>query len=155
MRHLLKTNLKLTITNEKGFTLIESLFVLSIFLMILSISSQLNFKTHQDFKTSLFLKQFTSDIQYGQQYAISNGTLLFITIDSAGHAYTGSTPAGKVFTKGIPKHLDILPGTMGLKFHFVPSGNISKAGVLYIIHGKKTSRIHFMLGKGRFYINEG
>ncbi|PLT29182.1 competence type IV pilus minor pilin ComGD [Peribacillus deserti] len=142
-------------SNEKGFTLIESLFVLSIFLMIITICFQLNFTSHQEFKTRLFLRQFTSDIQYGQQYAISNSTLVFITIDTNGHAYTGSTPAGRVFRKQIPRDIDILPGTMGLKFHFVPSGNISKAGVLYVIHGKKTSRIHFMLGKGRFYINEG
>ncbi|WP_051348476.1 competence type IV pilus minor pilin ComGD [Peribacillus kribbensis] len=123
--------------DERGFTLIESLLVLSIFMTILTVSLNLCFHAREDFTSKLFLKQLTEDLFYSQQYAMSHALTVFLLFDPQGGAYRAYTPSGTVYKRGIPPDMEVLPGSMGLKFHFVPSGNINKAGALYVKLKKK------------------
>ena len=67
--------------NQSGFTLIESLIVLSVFLLIASLSIYLIKPHYLLFEKERFISLFTSDILFSQQYAISQQRKLFVYID--------------------------------------------------------------------------
>ncbi|WP_409297791.1 competence type IV pilus minor pilin ComGD [Peribacillus sp. SCS-26] len=149
-----KKILKIAVFNQKGFTFSEALVVLTIFLLISGIV--LNLKTHpqETFQAKLFIRQFAADILLAQQYAMSSQSVLFVTIDMNSRRYSAGSLTEKIYTREIPDEIELHPGTLGMKFHFTASGNISKAGILHIKCGNRSWKMTFQLGKGRFYLNE-
>ena len=73
--------------NQSGFTLIESIIVLSIFLLIASLSIFLIKPHYLLFEKERFISIFKSDILFSQQYAISQQKRLLVFIDSGENYY--------------------------------------------------------------------
>jgi competence protein ComGD len=143
--------------DSKGFTLIETLVVLSIVAVISSITIfQINPNKNM-FEHHLFLSQLQSDFYLAQQYAISHQQELTVVFDIQQKRYYirvkfdgGLTVVDKQF----PPKVSVKYGSLPLTFKFLHDGNVSHFGSLYIYINGKEYKLTFLLGKGRFYIVE-
>ncbi|MBP3041135.1 type II secretion system protein [Bacillaceae bacterium Marseille-Q3522] len=139
--------------NEQGFTLSESLIVLSIVLLIASVSvMQIKIQTEQ-IEAQIFFTQLKGDILYAQQYAISHRKTVYMQIHAKEHYYVCQAGfSGKKLTKRYySENISIQRATMPLSFSFSASGNINTFGILYLTIHDEAYNIIFQLGKGRFY----
>lgn len=139
---------------ESGFTLIETLMVLSIFL-ITSFITFFMVKPQYDMAiTEEFLSEFQADLYYAQTYAISHQREITINIvNSQFYYYIRDRPDLPIIIKrSYSKNIQVIPGSLPLYFKFLPDGNVNKFGSFYIISGNKHYQLTILLGKGRFYI---
>lgn len=143
-------------TNEKGFTLIESLLVLSI-LFIISLITVFSVKPQYEMTISKeFLTQLQADLLYAQQYAISHQREVTINFMPDQHYYyiRDRYDLPIVVERHYSQKVLVTPGSLPLYFKFLANGNASKIGSIYIQCGKKHFRMTILLGMGRFYVIE-
>jgi competence protein ComGD len=143
--------------NSRGFTLIETLVVLSIVIVISSASIfQVN-PSRKILDHHLFLSQFQSDFYLAQQYAISHQQELTVVFDLQQKRYYIRVKFDSGFTiveRQFPAKVSMKYGSQPLTFKILPDGNLSQFGSLYIYINGKEYKLTFLLGKGRFYIVE-
>lgn len=143
--------------NSQGFTLVEMLVVLSAFFM-LSLTAAFLF-TPQSYllEKNLFFSQLKSDLLYAQQYAISHQQKVTVHIMPENNYYyirgTDYTEA-YLIKRNYSKKIKVSKGSMKLFFNYMPDGNIDSFGSLFIGIGKRTYKMMFLIGKGRFYVTE-
>jgi len=143
-------------TTEKGFTLIESLLVLSIFLTISSVTVITIKPQYEGREAEKFFTQLRADILYGQQYAISHQEEVTVIFSALDHYYYLRTSYNlQPFIKRYySENITVSPGSLPLDFTFSPSGMINKFGSLLIKSGSRYYRLTFQIGEGRFYVVE-
>lgn len=139
--------------NEKGFTLIESLFVLSTFLLIASLSLLLLRPHHSFLEKEMFFSQLKTDIFYAQHYALTSQKPVTMNFDSRKHyyyvrEYNGDLLLERYFSDDIT----VSEGSLKLYLRFNADGNISEFGSLFIYIGDDIYRLTFLIGRGRFYV---
>ena len=133
----------------------ETLIVLVIFILLLSITPNLYPSFNRGMEERLFLSQFHEDLFYAQQYAISHEGLIYLHIDDVNKIYTVSSyKEGKILERSIPADIHFLSGTLGFSFYFNQNGNVSKAGTLMIETSKGKYKLVLNIGKGRFRIEK-
>lgn len=138
---------------EKGFTLIESLLVLTIFSIIICISF-LALKPHYAvMEKNYFFTQLKSDLLYAQNYSLTMQIPVTVNFFPSSHYYYINLGNEKIsIERYYSENINVEPGTMPLYFRFNPKGNINQFGSFYVeIHGEKY-RFTFLIGKGRFYV---
>ncbi|MEH7380010.1 competence type IV pilus minor pilin ComGD [Bacillus sp. JJ1533] len=142
--------------NEKGFTLIEALIVLSIVIMISSISLLQLRPLHESKKIDQFLEQLQNDIFFCQQYAISHSepTSLFFNPSGPSYRIVEEDSYEQIFMRKMDPAIQIQLSTLGLKLTFTSSGNIQRAGEIRFKYKGSTYTVTFLLGKGRFYVSK-
>ncbi|MEY8733501.1 competence type IV pilus minor pilin ComGD [Peribacillus frigoritolerans] len=141
--------------SDGGYTLSETLIVLAIFVLLISIGPNLYPSFTKGMENRLFLSQFHEDLFYAQQYAISHESLIYLHIDNAEKIYTVSSyKEGIVLERSIPEDIQFLSGTLGFSFHFNQYGNASKAGTIMIDTSKGKYKLVLNIGKGRFRIEK-
>lgn len=141
---------------EQGFTLIEALCVLSIFLIISSITAFSLKPQYERMESEAFLHQLQADLFYGQQYAISHQQELTVMIIPEQHYYyvRNSYSWPPFLLRYYSNNVSVSPGTLPLSFKFTPSGFANKSGSFLIQCGSKQYRLTVLIGKGRFYVVE-
>ena len=144
------------IQDEKGFTLLETLLVLTCFLIIASVTL-VSLKPHYRLlNDQLFFSQLKSDLYYAQQYAISHQTEVTVIFVPNQHYYymrdRMKTPY--VIKRTYSEDISVMEGTMPHAFQFLGDGNITRFGSFLVRIGSKTFRVTFLLGRGRFYVAE-
>ncbi|MCM3704546.1 type II secretion system GspH family protein [Cytobacillus firmus] len=142
--------------NKAGFTLIESLFVLSIFLIIAAVTALL-LKPHFFYlEKIMFFSQLKSDLLYAQNYAITHQTEVVIQILPEENRYFAKErfAADPIFSRGYSGIIEINPGTMPLYFQYGPGGTTNKFGSFYIKADRERYKITFFIGRGRFNVEK-
>ncbi|WP_160721651.1 competence type IV pilus minor pilin ComGD [Bacillus sp. USDA818B3_A] len=144
------------IRSQNGFTLIESLLVLSIFMIISSITVFSLQPQDEVLQDEAFISQLKADLLYSQQYAISHQDEISIVFVPNQYIYYGITKGDKppIVERSYPTSIYLTEGSLPLYFKFLPDGNVNKFGSFYIQTKKKTYRVTFLIGKGRFYVTE-
>ncbi len=141
--------------NQAGFTLIESMIVLSIFLLIVSLSL-IFLKPHYYFEEKgRFISQFSSDILYAQQYAISNQTRLVVRIETNKYSVKERFTNDVIIDRPISDSIKIERGSLGSQsntFQILPDGGVTDFGTFFFVVGKERYKVVFQIGAGRFYI---
>jgi competence protein ComGD len=114
------------------------------------------FPLHEVKETEYFLEQLSNDLQYLQQYAISNQTSVHVQFDKDEHRYYAYLDNfyDPFFSRSFAKEIDLDYGTFGNYFIYYPSGNITKSGAMFIHTNRQRYRMVFLLGKGRFYAEQ-
>lgn len=144
------------IQNERGYTLIESLLVLSVFMILTTVTAFSLKPQSVMMNEQLFLSQLKSDLLYSQQYAISHQCAVYVLFKEDNYHYTiyirYDLPA--LIERDYPKNIKVYSGSLPLYFNFLPDGNSNKSGSLYIQTVSKLYRLTFLIGKGRFYVVE-
>ncbi|RFB10562.1 prepilin-type N-terminal cleavage/methylation domain-containing protein [Bacillus sp. HNG] len=143
--------------NDKGFTLIEALIVLSIVIIISSISLLQLRPLHESKKMDQFLEQLQNDIFLSQQYAISNSDPTTLYFSSSGSYYrlTRGNSQEVLLLRKIDPAIRIQFTTLGQYLVFTSNGNIQRAGEIRFRYKDRIYVVTFLLGKGRFYVSKG
>ncbi|WP_071395739.1 competence type IV pilus minor pilin ComGD [Bacillus tuaregi] len=147
-------------SKQSGFTLIEILIVLSIFLIISSITSIFLKPQYLWYEKERFFSQFKADILYTQQYAISHQKQLSLHIFPKEKRYTvkEKTTGKSVIERELPQSIQIEKGTLatpGLAYmiiEFSPNGRLNRFGNFYFLVDYERYKITFQIGAGRFYV---
>ncbi|MEH7384953.1 competence type IV pilus minor pilin ComGD [Bacillus sp. JJ1521] len=142
--------------DEKGFTLIEALVVLSIVIIITSISLLQLRPLHESKKMDQFLEQLQNDIFFSQQYAISHSepTRLFFSTSGSYYRLSRGNSHEVIFNREIDPAIRIHITTLGTNLAFTGSGNIQRAGEIRFQYKESIYTVMFLLGKGRFYVSK-
>lgn len=141
--------------NEQGFTLMESLLVLAIFMMILTIS-YFPLKFHEQLlEKQMFFHQLKGDLLYAQQYALtSQKRVSFNFVTPQHYYYIKNDNHQTILRREYPPYIRIAAGSQPTAFYFLSNGNISQFGTLYIYVEKEIYQLTFQLGRGRFYVKK-
>ncbi|MFY3793137.1 competence type IV pilus minor pilin ComGD [Ureibacillus sp. MALMAid1270] len=139
--------------NQKGFTFIEMLLVLTIFTLISTIVSQLTIKTFERQAIDQFLVQVSLDIQRMQTLSMREGTHTTITfLDKwyKGHIHNDLT--NYVFEKEYPSGITLESGSNLKKIKFYNNGEISDFGkvIFKTPFGKREVIVNIEKGRLRF-----
>lgn len=140
---------------SNGFTLIETLIVLSIVAIVSSGSFILMKPSKNSLENHLFLTQFQSDLYIAQQNAISHQREVSVTIVPEQNYYYFREYNGKLILKrSYSPNITFKTSSLPWSFKFLPDGNVNQFGILYFQIGKKAYKLTMQLGKGRFYVEE-
>lgn len=144
------------VRGENGFTFLETLLVLFITLILISIASVTLLPLSDSRKAKQFVEQFCQDIAFMQQAAISNNSRYSLRMYTADHKYviTKSGEVGIVLLRSYDPAILIDIHTMPNPLTYGQDGNINKAGSMYVQHQEITYRVVFQLGRGRMYYHE-
>lgn len=141
--------------NEKGFTLIEVLLVLSIALVISSTvlfisSSYIDKKSFQ-----LFINQFKLDVYHLQILSIHNGTYSELVFGDNGTSYTAKKSFFEpVVKRQFPKGITLSKSSSLTEIAFHPNGTIEKFGTLVFNTPNGVILLRVYIGKGRMTVEE-
>ncbi|MHC0035931.1 competence type IV pilus minor pilin ComGD [Pseudoneobacillus sp. C159] len=142
--------------NNQGYSLIESLLVLSIVFVLASVTVILLNPNKTLLDHHLFLTQFQSDFYLAQLTAISHQQEVTVVFENPTKRYyfRRRYEDTTFIERKYPKDVSVMMGSMPLTFKILPDGNVNKFGTLFIKINRKDYWITFLLGKGRFYIVE-
>ncbi|MEH7084752.1 competence type IV pilus minor pilin ComGD [Neobacillus drentensis] len=140
--------------DQNGFTLIESLLVLSIFMIISSITVFSLKPQHSVLEDEAFLTQLKADLYYSQQYAISHQHEVSVVILPAQYKYYMllRPELPPIIMRNYSKNINLATSTLPLYFKFLNDGNVNQFGTLLIQTNNKTYQMTVLIGKGRFYV---
>ncbi len=140
--------------NSKGFTLIETLIVFSVFCLLSFASVLLIGPSKDNLTREMFLSQLQSDLLFAQQYAISHQEKVNVVFTGTNNSYYIRTDPfnPKLLERQYADDIQIREDTMGLRFNYMVDGNINKFGSWHLQVGDEFYRLTFQIGKGRFYI---
>lgn len=142
--------------NQKGFTLTESLVVLSIFMILSSITVFSLKPQYSSIEDEAFLAQLQADLYYAQTWAISNQTEVTVIFVQNEYFYYIYYARGKpkLVERHYSKKFYLSEGSIPLTFNFTKNGNVNKFGSFFIRTPKKNYKMTILIGRGRFYVSE-
>ncbi|OLS41706.1 competence type IV pilus minor pilin ComGD [Bacillus sp. MRMR6] len=140
--------------DQKGYTLIESLIVLSIFMILscvtaISLKPQFNMVNEQ-----IFISQLKADLYFAQQYAISHQqdvTVNFVADQQLYQIYE-KTSLKRLVERKFPYNFQVISGSLPLYFRYLPGGNVDRFGSFFIQTAENRYRVTVLIGRGRFYV---
>lgn len=134
--------------NEKGYTLIEMLLVLSI-VMVVS-SSVLFFTTNKwkEIEEERFYKQFHLDLQRLQAISIGEYRYTYLTFSNNKTKYEAKSANGLLFEKDLPKHMRLGDESTLKIIAFHPNGNVNDFGNFLFITDQGEKRMTVHIGRG-------
>lgn len=141
---------------QKGFTLLEMLLVLFA-ISVLSMVTYYNVHSlYEKQKIEQFLRQFSNDILYMQQLAISRQKHYTLRWHKERNMYyigesgTNLFIIKREYDNDIQMDLNTFPNPMT----YNPSGNINRGGTILLSYRSYKYEIVFQLGRGRFTYRE-
>ncbi len=141
--------------NNKGFTLIEVLLVLSIVFVISSSILFVSTSYIQKNSLQLFMNQFKLDVYHIQSLSISNSIYSTLVFDDTGTSYTTRKSfyepiVKRTFPSGVS--LSKKSGLTEIAFH--PNGSVVKFGTLIFNTPNGDVLVRVYIGKGRITVEE-
>ncbi|WHY84702.1 competence type IV pilus minor pilin ComGD [Neobacillus novalis] len=143
-------------SRQKGFTLIESLVVLSIFMIISSVTV-FSLKPQQPMiEEEAFITQLKADLYYAQNYAISHQHEVSVVFMPSQYKYYMflQSELPPFIVRNYSTNIYVDEGSLPLYFKFLSDGNVNKFGTIYIQTNRKNYKLTVLIGKGRFYVAE-
>ncbi|MDC3418995.1 prepilin-type N-terminal cleavage/methylation domain-containing protein [Aquibacillus koreensis] len=147
---------KVDFTNNKGFTLIEVLIVLSMISLFLVIGASFQPKALEQNQADYFFKLFQSDVLYLQQLTMIDRENVFIYIspDNKSYQIKRGGMGEVILTRSFPKDWTINLNTLPAPISFSPNGTIKNPGTIDLRSPTTRYSVIFPFGKGRCYIVE-
>ncbi|WP_349407774.1 competence type IV pilus minor pilin ComGD [Pseudalkalibacillus sp. SCS-8] len=135
--------------------MIEIMMVLSIVVILTGIVVLSLRPLQESREVDQFIQLLTSDLHYAQQYALSEGVPIQVKFNNISEQYIiQSGPMKKIKSVQFPEHVYFQEVSTGLVFEYSSNGTIKKGGTILLRSKKKMYKIVFLLGKGRFYIEQ-
>ncbi|QHS22746.1 type II secretion system protein [Virgibacillus sp. MSP4-1] len=141
---------------EAGFTLIEMLVVLTIFMTLVFITAPVNTNVQKELKVQQFFSLFEQDVLWMQNQAITKNEIYRLHWHPDSHKYEiRQSGLGKLMVRrNYSSEIEVELKSFQLPFSFYPSGAPNQPGVLLIHTEEDTFQVTFPLGKGRFYVTK-
>jgi len=137
---------------EEGYSLMETLFVLSIFLVMVTIIPIYLVKIHEHFETEFLLRKIKTDIYQAQMYSLTKERIVLASFSPSEKQYVFRDPyEGNITKWTTSEHVNIIYGRMN-NFRFKSNGNIDPFGTLYIKIFQRNYAFTFHIGRGRFEV---
>ncbi|MGD6774596.1 competence type IV pilus minor pilin ComGD [Sutcliffiella horikoshii] len=144
--------------DSKGYSLLESILVLSLISIILSVTILNLNATNKNIIAEQFSDQLSNDLLFAQQYAISTKTSVSIIFTPQNNYYRirqGTFQINEMVYREYHRDVRIDTRTMGERLIYNGNGSINKAGAIGIyVDEMESYRYVFTLGKGRFYVEK-
>ncbi|WP_078428742.1 competence type IV pilus minor pilin ComGD [Alkalihalobacterium alkalinitrilicum] len=141
--------------NNHGHTLTELLIALMVISIIGSITLISLYAPFSAYERNRFISQLENDLYYAQQLAISNGAPSVFFINTSRNLYAIKQNNQFVYEQPFNITVSFERGSLGIDdIKFLSNGNISKPGTLFMYIDNQRYALVFLLGKGRFYIEE-
>ncbi|WP_209123046.1 competence type IV pilus minor pilin ComGD [Alkalihalobacillus sp. BA299] len=141
--------------SKQGYTLIELLIVLTIISIVGSVTLIFLHSSYSSYERNQLVSQLENDLYYTQQLAISNGTPSVFYINTSKSIYGVKQNNQLIYEQPFNLNVTFERGSLGIDdIKFLSNGNISKSGTLFMYVENQRYAIVFLLGKGRFYIEE-
>ncbi|WP_455662370.1 competence type IV pilus minor pilin ComGD [Pradoshia sp.] len=139
--------------NERGFTLLEALFVLGCLSVMLAVGNIAAFKLLEAYEQHAYMRQMEKDLYYAQMFAMENRTNVSVRIQTDDNKYTGvANGYGTLFTSYQPRTMKFRSAGL-LVITYTVLGNIQNPMTINFINEKNRTiyKLIFQLGRGRFY----
>lgn len=139
--------------SAQGYTLSETLVVLSLFIMLSALGLNLYPRFVKGMENSMFIGQLQEDIFYAQQYAISHEAYVTFHADNNEGRYIVYTSYENevILKRKMPEGAYFSTRTLeGYTFQFNQFGNAAKAGTMILNTTQGNYRFVLNIGKGRF-----
>jgi competence protein ComGD len=139
---------------QAGFTLIEMLAVLSIFLVMAAVTAVFVRPQYLMFEKEQFYSQLKGDLLYAQQYAISRQQPVVVYLRPKENRYfiVQRSNNQRIVERDIPSTVKIGQGTLKNIFEFGHDGRIAQFGTIGFSVDGKNYEIHIQIGVGRIRI---
>ena len=140
--------------NSKGFTLIETLIVFSVFCLMSSASFLLVGPAREVLAKQMFFSQLQSDLLFAQQYALSRQEHVNVIFAAEMNAYFIRTRSSRsmLIERRYSDDIGISEGSMKLSFEYGADGNINKFGSLFVRAAGERYKLTFHIGRGRLTV---
>jgi competence protein ComGD len=142
--------------NQSGFTLIEILLVLTIF-MVMSSYSFLQIKpVYEAKKLQSFFQTLENDLLYAQNYAMSHSETVYVYFIDQEFHYKVLVGASRreVLRRNYSTNITIPNNNLTSGVNYLSNGNLSKSGTILFDYKGAVYKVTFLLGKGRFYVTK-
>lgn len=145
------------VRKESGFTLLEMMIVLAIFMVCLAAALIPLRSIADDVNDRQFFQQVERDLFEAQAYAIAkkvNVVVHFFEDERNDyHIYTLEQPRKMIAKREIPNRFIHDERSIG-SFTFLRTGTTNRFGSIYFTSEEKSTRLVFQIGRGRFYFVE-
>lgn len=140
--------------DEKGFTLIEMLLVLSILMVMTSSVIFASTNRLAEIEGKRFFRQFHLDIQRLQTTAIVEEKYAYIRFSENGTKYIASSANAQLFEYNLPSGISLSKESSlkGVTFH--PNGSVQEFGKLLFETKKGIKQVTIYIGKGKLNYEE-
>lgn len=142
---------KIKIKNNNGFTLMESLVVLSIVVIMIGILGLNNKTLYNEGAFERFYENFQNDIYFAQMWSISNKRKSSIELKSNEYIIKYGEME-KTYT--YDTRLQVSSNFPNNTIYFNERGYINQAGTVTVCDKSDCHDIVFNLGNGRFYVKK-
>ncbi|WP_158598215.1 competence type IV pilus minor pilin ComGD [Falsibacillus albus] len=141
------------IRNEDGFTLVESLIVMTILMIIMLVGSANMKKMNDEVGKNLFFSQLKADLFYSEVYAQSRKEAVVISFFPNNDQYTAISVNRNLylFERKLPKFVDMKDSNL-TSFMIDPQGNTNRFGTVNFQAQNKYYRLTVYIGRGRFIV---
>ncbi|PYZ98608.1 hypothetical protein CR205_08510 [Alteribacter lacisalsi] len=142
-------------TDEKGYTLIEMLIVLSLLSVLLLIAIP-KLIPPEVLESEQFLTTLKSDLYNSQIRALATQTPVQIIFDNINHKYIIRQDLTVIAENHFPAHLRFEARSLGTHdLRFMSNGNIQRSGSFVFSYERGGGyRVVFPFIRGRFYVEE-
>ncbi|WP_456274058.1 competence type IV pilus minor pilin ComGD [Bacillus sp. AK031] len=140
---------------QRGYTLVEMMIVMLIFMTLLFFASFSISPLHQSLIKSSFISQMKADLYYLQSYAINKKERVIVQFYPFGGKYSGRVVGGEgLLVRNLPEGVSQIPNSLK-SITFYPNGNTSSFGnIYYTAGGEDVIKLSFQIGQGRFNVEE-
>lgn len=139
--------------HQEGFTLIETLIVLTIVTLILPISLRQYALVSERQQLSSFVSQLQDTLHFAQMTAIAEDRYVTIEFHNNTHEVEVMLGVEQIKKMVVNKEIFFNSGTLGLNLKFTSDGAVGgNAGTLFVSTEHFSEKFIFLLGQGRFYV---
>ena len=142
--------------SERGFTLLEAIFVLGCLSVMLAAGNIAAVKMLEAYEQHAYMRQMEKDLYFAQLFAMEKRTNVSIRIDTEDNKYTGvANGHGTLFTSYQPLTMKFRhAGLLTITYTFL--GNIQNPMTVYFMNKEDVPiyKLIFQLGRGRFYFTD-
>ncbi|CAI9388757.1 competence type IV pilus minor pilin ComGD [Niallia sp. Sow4_A1] len=140
------------IENQRGFTLIEMVFAMSLLVILSSLSVFIVTSQQTTLNENQFITQLEADLYYAQAFAIANQSLLQVKIYPNLNRYSirGDEYVGSIVDRYYNEDI-VFVNENTISFTINTRGNVSKFGTYEFRIGEQPYKLTILIGKGRFY----
>ena len=156
MKKMRILNIKEVIQSRSGYTLIEMLLVLSVFLMIMTISIVTVPRYVEKREIESFLQQLSHDLHYTQALALHDQSLYRVNVNTSSDFYMITQNTKRVLTREFPEGVTFARGssTLNSAITAYANGSLSQTGTWIFRTKHYTYEFKTLLGEGRHYYHE-
>jgi competence protein ComGD len=144
-----------SVRNQRGYTILEMLLVLSISITLLFFTSFSLLPFQESLTKQSFISLLKADLYYLQGYAINKKEKVKLQFYPYGNKYSGSVIGGEsLLVRSLPEGISQIPHSSINSITFYPNGNTDRFGTIYYMAGEEQIKVSFQIGQGRFYVQE-